>query len=263
MLYAMYSSGFRPGGINRNPVRPPYGPDELNNYEAGWKTGWAAGRVRWNGAVFFEQWDDAQFGVAGPNNITEIVNAGRAEVMGIESDVQWAVDDQLTLSASATYLDTELKTNSCQFVNPQFDCTIPGPPAFEGGEPQENFTLAPAGTRLPVSPEFKMNAIARYEFKAGRYDAFAQGAVVYQTDVIPTLAVDDAAVIGKQPSYTTADLSFGLASGNWTAELFVENVTDELGQVTRYTACSPSICASPLIVTVRPRTFGLKFGQRF
>jgi len=263
MLYATYSSGFRPGGINRNPVRPPYGPDQLNNYEAGWKTGWAAGRVRWNGAAFFEQWDDAQFGVAGPNNITEIVNAGRAEVMGIESDVQWAVDDQLTLSASATYLDTELKTNSCQFVNPQFDCTIPGPPAFEGGEPQENFTLAPAGTRLPVSPELKMNAIARYEFKAGAYDAFAQGAVVYQTDVIPTLAVDDAAIIGKQPSYTTADLSFGLASGNWTAELFVENVTDELGQVTRYTACSPAICPSPLIITVRPRTFGLKFGQRF
>ena len=127
-----------------------------------------------------------------------------AEVTGIESDVQWAVDDHLTLSASATYLNAELKTNSCQFVNPQFDCSIPGPPASEGGDPQENFTLAPAGTRLPVSPEFKMNAIARYEFKAGSFDAFAQGAVVYQGDAIPVLAVDDAAIIGKQPAYTTA-----------------------------------------------------------
>ena len=263
MLYATYSSGFRPGGINRNPVRPPYGPDELNNYEAGWKTGWAAGRVRWNGAVFFERWDDAQFGVAGPNNITETVNAGEAEVKGIESDVQWAVNDQLTLTASATYLNAELKTNSCQFVNPQFDCSIPGPPASEGGEPQENFTLAPKGTRLPVSPEFKMNAIARYEFKAGSYDAFAQGVVVYQGDAIPVLAVDDAAIIGKQPAFTTGDVSFGLGSGNWTAELFVENVTDELGQVTRYPPCSASICPAPLVVTIRPRTFGLKFGQRF
>ena len=263
MLYGTYSTGFRPGGVNRNPVRPPYGPDQLENYEVGWKTGWAAGRVRWNGAVFFEQWDDAQFGVAGPNNITETVNAGRAEVAGIESDVQWAVNDQLTLSASATYLNAELKTNSCQFVNPQFDCSIPGPPATEGGEPQENFTLAPSGTRLPVSPEFKMNAIARYEFKAGTYDAFAQGAVVYQSDVIPVLAVDDAAVTGEQPAYTTADLTFGLAGSSWTAELYVENVTDELGQSTRYTPCSASICTSPIVITVRPRTFGLKFGQRF
>jgi outer membrane receptor protein involved in Fe transport len=263
MLYATYSTGFRPGGVNRNPVRPPYNPDQLENYEAGWKTGWAAGRVRWNGAVFFEKWDDAQFGVSGPNNITEVVNAGRAEITGIESDVQWAVNDQLTLTAAATYLNAELKTNSCQFVNPQFDCSIPGPPASEGGDPQENFTLAPAGTRLPVSPELKLNAIARYEFKAGTFDAHAQGAVVYQSDAIPALAVDDAQIIGKQPAYTTADLSFGLASGNWTAELFVENVTDELGEATRYTPCSPSICASALVVTVRPRTFGLKFGQRF
>ena len=263
MLYATYSSGFRPGGVNRNPVRPPYGPDQLDNYEVGWKTGWAAGRVRWNGALFFEQWDDAQFGVAGPNNITETVNAGRAEVKGIESDVQWAVDEHLTLTASATYLNAELKTNSCQYVNSQFDCSIPGPPASEGGEPQENFTLAPAGTRLPVSPEFKMNAIARYEFKAGSYDAFAQGAVVYQGDAIPVLAVDDAAIIGKQPAFTTGDLAFGFGSGNWTAELFVENVTDELGQVTRYPPCAASICPAPLVVTVRPRTFGLKFGQRF
>ncbi len=177
--------------------------------------------------------------------------------------MQWAVDEHLTLTASATYLNAELKTNSCQYVNPQFDCSIPGPPASEGGEPQENFTLAPAGTRLPVSPEFKMNAIARYEFKAGSYDAFAQGAVVYQGDAIPVLAVDDAAIIGKQPAFTTGDLAFGFGSGNWTAELFVENVTDELGQVTRYPPCAASICPAPLVVTVRPRTFGLKFGQRF
>jgi outer membrane receptor protein involved in Fe transport len=263
MLYATYSNGFRPGGINRNPVRPPYDPDQLDNYEIGWKTGWAAGRVRWNGALFFEEWDEAQFGVAGPNNVTEIVNAGRAEIFGIETDVQWAVDDNLTLTASATYLDTELKTNSCQFANPEFDCSIPGPPASEGGDPQENFTLAPAGTRLPVSPEFKMNAIARYTFKAGSYDAFAQAVVVYQSDVIPTLKVSDAEIIGTQPSYTTGDLSFGLGRGNWTAELFVENVTDELGQVTRYPPCDAATCTSPLVVTIRPLTFGLKFGQRF
>jgi len=262
MLYATYSNGFRPGGINRNPVRPPYEPDQLDNYEIGWKTGWAAGRVRWNGALFFEEWDDAQFGVAGPNNVTEIVNAGRAEIFGIETDVQWAVDDNLTLTASATYLDTELKTNSCQFANPEFDCSIPGPPDSDG-EPQENFILAPAGTRLPVSPEFKMNAIARYAFKAGSYDAFAQAAVVYQSDAIPTLTVADAEIIGTQPSYTTGDLAFGVGRGNWTAELFVENVTDELGEVTRYPPCAASVCTAPLVVTIRPLTFGLKFGQRF
>jgi outer membrane receptor protein involved in Fe transport len=263
LLYATYSTGFRPGGVNRNPVRPPYTPDTLANYEFGWKTGWLDGRMRWNGALFFEKWDDAQFGVSGPNNITEIVNAGRAEIKGIESDVRWAVDDHLTISASATYLDAKLKTNSCQYVNPQFDCTIPGPPASPGGEPQENFVLAPAGSRLPVSSQFKMNAIARYEFMAGSLDSYVQGAVVYQSDAIPVLPTDDARLLGRQPAYATADLSAGIARGNWMAELYIENVTDELGEVSRYSPCATAVCTSANVVTVRPRTFGLQFGQKF
>ena len=263
MLYATYSTGFRPGGVNRNPVRPPYSPDELTNYEFGWKTGWLDGRMRWNGALFFEKWKDAQFGVSGPNNITEIVNAGRAEIKGIESDVQWAATEHLMLTASATYLDAKLTTNSCQYVNPQFDCSIPGPPVSPGGEPQENFTLAPEGSRLPVSPKFKMNAIARYQFALGSFDAYVQGAMVYQTDVIAVLPVSDAELLGRQPAYGTGDLSTGLSHGNWTAEFYIENVTDELGEVSRYSPCATSVCTSPNVVTVRPRTFGLQFGQKF
>ena len=263
LLYATYSTGFRPGGVNRNPVRPPFTPDTLDNYEAGWKTGWLDGRLRWNGAVFFEKWKDAQFGVSGPNNITEIVNAGRAEVKGVESDVQWAATDRLTLSASATYVDAKLKTNSCQYLNPQFDCSIPGPPATPGGEPRENFTLAPAGSRLPVSPEFKMNAVARYGFTLGSLDGHVQGAAVYQSDVIPVLVVDDASLLGNQPAFATFDFALGLSRGSWTAEFFVENVTDKLGEISRYSPCATAVCTSPNIVAVRPRTYSLRFGQRF
>ena len=263
MLYATYSTGFRPGGVNRNPVRPPYQPDTLDNYELGWKTEWVDGRLRWNGALFYEKWQDAQFGVSGPNNITEIVNAGRARIQGIESDVQWALGDHLMLSASATYLDAQLTTNSCQYVNPQFDCTIPGPPATPGDPPRDNFTLAPAGSRLPVSPRLKFNVVAHYKFTLAGLDAYVQGALVHQSDVIPVLEVDSAALLGRQPAYTTVDLSFGVAHGNWTADLLVENATDELGELSRYAPCAPSVCTSSNVVTVRPRTFALRFGQKF
>jgi iron complex outermembrane receptor protein len=42
LMYATYSEGFRPGGVNRNDGTP-YDPDYLNNYEIGWKTMWADG----------------------------------------------------------------------------------------------------------------------------------------------------------------------------------------------------------------------------
>ena len=60
LLYATWSEGFRPGGINRNPFVGDYESDFLTNWELGWKTQWADGSVQFNGAVFFEQWDDLQ-----------------------------------------------------------------------------------------------------------------------------------------------------------------------------------------------------------
>ena len=52
MVYATYSEGFRPGGINRRGTLPPYEADWLTNYELGWKSTWFDNRLRFNGAVF-------------------------------------------------------------------------------------------------------------------------------------------------------------------------------------------------------------------
>ena len=78
MVYATYSEGFRPGGINRRGTVPPYMADYLTNYEIGLKTTWANNRLRFNGAVFQQDWDDFQFPILGANGLTEIKNAGQA-----------------------------------------------------------------------------------------------------------------------------------------------------------------------------------------
>ncbi len=52
MFYALYSEGFRSGGINRargEPTLPiQYDPDMLNNYEAGLKSRWLGGKLQLN-----------------------------------------------------------------------------------------------------------------------------------------------------------------------------------------------------------------------
>jgi outer membrane receptor protein involved in Fe transport len=58
LMYVTYSEGFRPGGINRNNTVPPYKPDYLKNYELGWKTTWLDNTLRFNGAIFHEDWTD-------------------------------------------------------------------------------------------------------------------------------------------------------------------------------------------------------------
>ena len=117
MVYATYSEGFRPGGVNRRGDFPPYDADYLTNYEAGWKTTWAGGAVRFNGAVFLEEWDDFQYSYLGQNGLTNVRNAGQAQIAGVETYVDWAATDQWRLSAGATWLDPKLTEDFCQAID--------------------------------------------------------------------------------------------------------------------------------------------------
>jgi len=102
MLYATYSQGFRPGGINRRSSLAAYVADYLYNYELGWKTESADRTIRFNGAAFFEDWTDFQFSFLGPNSFTEIRNAGQARIKGLETELSWATPiDGLRLSGGA------------------------------------------------------------------------------------------------------------------------------------------------------------------
>ena len=113
MVYGTYSTGFRPGGNNRLPQVAAYNADTLTNFEIGWKTSWFDHRLRSNGAVFFEHWNGVQLSVTGNNGITSIVNAANAQVKGIEGDISWLAFDNLTLGASATYVDAKTTNALC------------------------------------------------------------------------------------------------------------------------------------------------------
>ncbi|WP_332771937.1 TonB-dependent receptor [Phenylobacterium sp.] len=243
MVYATYSTGFRPGGINRRGTLPPYKSDYLKNLEAGWKTTWLGGMLRWNGAVYSEKWDDFQFSFLGANGLTEIRNAGKAKMRGVESDINWLVTEGLTLTGSAAYTKAELDEDY-----------IPDPSA-----PPE----ALKGTTLPITPKFKANLVARYEWPIGEMDAHVQGALAYTGSNYPDLTIDDRAVVGKIPSYTTVDLTTGLERGSWRVEAYVKNLFDEDGALNKFVQCTSSVCSRVYTIPIRPRTIGFRFGQSF
>ena len=254
MVYATWSEGFRPGGINRVGTLPPYLADYLTNYELGWKTTWGGNRFRFNGAVFSQEWEDFQFSLLGQNGLTEIKNANQARINGIEADVTWVATDQLTLSGGAAWLDSELTENYCGFVNEET-----GQPETVCDEPE-----APEGTQLPVTPKFKGNMTARYEFPMGSFDAHLQASVIYVGKRWADLRVLERGIIGELDSYTTADFSAGMGNGTYNVELFVNNATDERAEITRFAQCAEAVCGEQTyIVTNLPRTIGLRFGQKF
>ncbi len=246
MVYATYSEGFRPGGINRRGTLPPYGADYLKNYELGWKSSWAENRFRLNGAVFQEDWDDIQFSYLGANGLTEIRNAGKARIRGVEADFAFAATPNLMLNGGVAYIDSQLEEDYCE------DASSPDCPD------------APNGARLPVTPEFKGNLTARYRFPVGAFDAFAQGSLVYQSSSWADLRTADRQALGELPSYTLADFSAGLGKGNAGFELYVENAFDKRAVQLFTTECAISVCGgSPYWYPIRPRTIGIKYTQKF
>jgi iron complex outermembrane receptor protein len=255
MVYATYSEGFRPGGVNRRGTLPPYGADYLKNYEIGWKTTWADGALRFNGAVFLQDWKDFQFAFLGENSLTQIANAGSARIKGLEADLQWAATDRLTLAAAFALLDAKLSKAYCGQLGPDGKDLDPCP----------DTPLAPDGTRLPVTPKFKGNLTARYRFDLGGFDAHLQGALAYVGSRWADLRTEQRAILGKVESYTVANFAAGIGRDSWTAELFVDNAFDRRGQLDRWAQCDAAVCGvtGTYITPTRPRSVGLRFGQRF
>ena len=62
----------------------------------------------------------------------------------------------------------------------------------------------------------------------------------------------------RQHSYDILNAAVGFERGNWGAELFVRNLTDERAEVFKNAASWDS-----RITTNRPRTIGLRWRQKF
>ena len=273
MVYATWSQGFRPGGINRRGTLDPYGPDKLDNYELGWKT--TFGPFRFNGAVYQEDWNDIQLSFLGQNGLTEIRNAGVARIRGIEADLGYN-SGGFSLTLSGSYNDAEIRRDFCRIANPEFDCTIDvdldGSGAIDQSN-EENRTLAPAGSRLPVTAKFKGNAIARYEFPVGTWNAHVQGALAHIGSRRSDLRIDEGAIKGNLPAYTTLDLSLGVKRDNLRFELFATNLFDERGVINTGIQCVETVCGDPdgasstggvlYDFVIKPRIIGIKAGFDF
>jgi iron complex outermembrane recepter protein len=276
MVYATWSEGFRPGGINRRGSLPPYKSDYLTNYEMGWKTTWFGNRLSYNGAIFKEDWKDFQFSILGANGLTEIRNAGQAQIKGLEQDVNWAATYNLQLSAGMAYYDAKLTQDYCGFTDTSGNPITYCPAGTINPITGEVVTgpQAPKGTRLPVTPKFKANATARYTTNIGDKEVFAQVSVVHVGERTTSLPVDDNALLGNMPAYTTADFSAGVKKNGLSVDIYLNNAFDKRGQLYRYAECASQVCAAHDVVpeypngqvyTVmnQPRTFGIRFTQEF
>ena len=149
---------------------PPYESDYLKNYEIGWKTTWLDNRLRFNGAVFRQDWNDFQFSFLGANGLTEITQRGNARIDGMEMELSWAATYNLLLTGGVAFYDAEADggllrlqrpgRQSGQLLSARFGQS-------DDGRDRRHRPAGAGGTRLPITPRFKGNLTGRYTWDIG------------------------------------------------------------------------------------------------
>lgn len=285
LVYATWSQGFRSGGFNRpNAVEsgsplanspeaiahggfaPPveYKPDVLINNELGWKTEWMNRRLQWNGAIYKEEWKNAQIAIFDPGvtgNLTFSANGGTFEVKGLETSLVARVTPALTLSAGGSYNDSKLtKVAGFKWADgttidfSQFTDGNGNPLSTPGGD---------KGSPLSSSPKWQGNLRLRYDMNFNGYDAFWQVSGTYQGSSLATtdrltLDLQGNSIAYKLRSHELFDASVGVAKDSWSLSLYAINLADK--QADLYANARQWYKATTVN---RPRTIGLRFGYSF
>jgi len=111
MSYVRVATGYKSGGFNpRSGTPAPFDEETLLSYELGAKTEFFDDRLQLNGAVFYSDYDDIQvdrFIAGGGGALSETVNAGKANILGVEIEALAQLTDQISSYVNYGWLDME------------------------------------------------------------------------------------------------------------------------------------------------------------
>ena len=265
LFYATWSRGFRPGGVNRRGSFPPYKADYLTNYEAGAKISFGRG-AHFNLAGYIEDWNDMQVSLLGENGLTVVRNVGKSRITGLEADLLLRPMPGMIWSTGVSYNHAVLREDFC-FDELAVDCSDAG---FFGGLD----LLAEKGDKLPLTAPWKGSSQLRYEWALRpEMKAHVQGVVTYEGKRRRDLRPSINEIYGNLDSYAEVDLGAGVETGPWSVDLYVKNLFDVRGQLSKGIQCREEVCGDSIdgtasdgkIYTVisRPRTVGLRIGRKF
>ncbi len=215
MTYAKYATGFKGGGFSPRPATElqtePFEPEYLKTFEIGLKSELAQRRVRLNAAVFFSRYEDQQtfaqqLDSSGANWFRE-VNAGKADIWGIEAELLAEPIENLRIEGSFGYVNYELvdnEGNELLFEDDNCDgerCYSPRTPKYTGAVGmQYSFGMEGGSSITP------------------RLDAVYQSKIYFTTNNQ-----------GPQDGYTLLNgrLTWMSPDENWQIALYGQNLTDE------------------------------------
>lgn len=243
MLYAKAARGFKAGGFfasgDHSTVGNSYDPEELIAYSIGSKNTFSESRVRLNAEIFYWDYRDHQEGYLAPTNAPNpgfgfiTINVPKAEIYGLDVELDWAPTEADRLGLRLQYLKAEYT----DFV---YNTSRPGEfqNGMAGSQPPSTvcpYTLVSigfysvdcTGQEMPRSPELSVQADYSHTFVLSGGASITPGVGVQYSDAYWTAV--DYNPLQRQDSFFMYDVfvNFTSASGRWNAGLYGRNLGDE------------------------------------
>ena len=212
--YLTGSTGYRPGGFNPTGNPSHFTSEYLRNYEAGWKTVQLDGRVRVNGAVFYDidhgyQYFDVFSTGTGFSQVNQNINL--VVIKGAELETEWYPLQHWLLFANAGYTDSQIER-------------LAGVPACEGlsASQLKAVDYGCHGAYTPyltpwtgsVGTQYEQPLTADLSF-VGRAELNLYGSKYWEVNNIAV-----------QTPKQYLNLRAGIQRGRWSVFLWGKNVTD-------------------------------------
>ncbi|QIB64107.1 TonB-dependent receptor [Kineobactrum salinum] len=256
--YALVSTGFRPGSTNVAAgiagiaggvdIPPTFDSDSLRNHEVGAKLQLWDRRVNMSMAAFWLEWEDIQVQTITEGGFNFIDNAGKARVLGLETEAQVYFYEHWTANFGLTYTDAQLTQDQPLVVGPSGA-------SFTGRD----------GDSIPKTPEFTAVLGVSYRFQVAEWENEIRADYYHKSDSRSDFSRTDA-VLGvdnqnyrKLPSTDTININANFTKGNVTLGLYAMNVTDEYIVVDVLSSDQDPFA----YIIGRPRTIGARVGVEF
>ena len=257
LIYALRSEGFRIGGFNAG-VDPSvglgdefaqYNPDELTNYEVGFKIQSDDNRVAFNAAAYFMDWANVQSVVSN--------EAGNFFITANVPDLNaWGLEAQLTATdvmIPGLYTGVTYSYNKNEF---QSDASL-----FDNG-----IVNIAKGDELRRTPHHTWSFDTSYDFAVGDgIDAFVRANYWHKSSTL-TFGFDGGDGNIVVPSQDVVNMSVGVTRGNIEVKLYADNLFNAR-PLFNVTPSGTDDTVPARASSIRPFTVGLqlrfKFGSNY
>ncbi|GAB5449824.1 MAG: TonB-dependent receptor [Halioglobus sp.] len=262
-VYAKLVTAYKSGGTSQRSTTEDnfltgFEPEDLVSYELGYKGDLANGRVRFNAALFYMEYEGYQQSVQTGRNAGErdFINIDDADIAGLEFDLTAALTDSLTGTLSYGYLDAKFGTDTVSYE--QIDDNAASGVSTVTEELTENLALAPEHSITASLDYLRPLSFGVLQANVNmQYQDEANGGVQ-----IPTGVLNDRTLLAA--TLGIADIALGNA-GTLRISLWGENLLDEeyhIGNIRQATFDTLGF-TSGLATFGDPRTYGITLEYEF